>query len=64
LSLALRLFGNINGDHKVGTIFFGLCALGLPMAALFLGVFVSFMQTFVFCLMSMIYLGGAISHDH
>jgi F-type H+-transporting ATPase subunit a len=64
MSLALRLFGNIVGDHKVGTIFFGLVAIGVPMAALFLGVFVSCMQTFVFCLMSMIYLSGAVSHDH
>ena len=32
LSLSLRLFGNINGDHKVGAIFFGLCAIGVPVS--------------------------------
>jgi len=64
LSLTLRLFGNIMGDHKVGAIFFGLCAIGLPVASLFLGVFVSFMQAFVFCLLSMVYISGAIAHEH
>ncbi|PLX41979.1 MAG: ATP synthase F0 subunit A [Deltaproteobacteria bacterium] len=64
LSLALRLFGNINGDHKVGAIFFSLVAIGVPVITLFLGVFVSFVQTFVFCLLTMVYLGGAIAHEH
>ncbi len=64
LSLGLRLFGNIMGDHKVGAIFFGLVAIGLPVVSLFLGVFVSVVQTFVFCLLAMIYLAGAVAHDH
>lgn len=64
LSLSLRLFGNIMGDHKVGAIFFGLCAIGVPVFTLVLGVFVSFVQAFVFCLLTMVYLSGAIAHEH
>lgn len=64
LSLSLRLFGNINGDHKVGAIFFSLAAIGVPVFTLVLGVFVSFVQAFVFCLLTMVYLSGAIAHEH
>jgi F-type H+-transporting ATPase subunit a len=64
LSLSLRLAGNIVGDHKVGVIFFGLVALGVPLFALFLGLFVSFIQTFVFSLLAMVYISGAIAHEH
>lgn len=63
LSLSLRLFGNIMGDHKVGAIFFGLAAIGLPVFTLVLGLFVSFVQAFVFCLLTMVYLSGAVAHD-
>ena len=64
LSLSLRLFGNINGDHKVGAIFFSLAAIGIPVFTLVLGVFVSFVQSFVFCLLTMVYLSGAVAHEH
>lgn len=64
LSLSLRLFGNIFGDHMVGAIFFGLLAIGLPVATLVLGIFVSFVQAFVFSLLTMVYLSGAVAHEH
>jgi F-type H+-transporting ATPase subunit a len=64
LSLALRLFGNITGDHKVGAVFFGLIPLLIPLPFLGLGVFVAFVQTFVFILLSLVYIQMAMSHDH
>lgn len=64
LSLGLRLAGNITGDHKVGAIFFSLAAIGVPVFTLVLGVFVSVVQPFVFCLLTMVYLSGAIAHEH
>lgn len=64
LSLALRLFGNITGDHKVGAVFFGLVPLIVPLPFMGLGVFVAFVQTFVFILLSLVYLQMAMSHDH
>ncbi|GAB4262445.1 MAG: F0F1 ATP synthase subunit A [Deferrisomatales bacterium] len=62
MSLSLRLFGNIMGDHKVGAIFFMLAPLAVPVFTMVLGLFVSFVQTFVFMLLSMVYISGAIEH--
>ncbi|MBW1644727.1 MAG: F0F1 ATP synthase subunit A [Deltaproteobacteria bacterium] len=64
MSLSLRLFGNIMGDHLVAAIFFMLAPLFVPVPLAFLGLFVAFVQTFVFILLSMAYFSGAISHDH
>ena len=64
LSLALRLFGNITGDHRVGAVFFGLIPLLIPLPFLGLGIFVAFVQTFVFILLSLVYIQMAMSHDH
>ncbi len=64
LSLSLRLFGNMTGDHKVHGVFFGLIPLIVPLPFLGLGIFVSGMQTFVFLLLTLIYMQMAVSHDH
>ncbi len=63
-SLALRLFGNINGDHMlVGTIS-QLIPLGASIPFIFLGFFVSFLQAFIFTLLTMVYISMSTSHDH
>jgi len=64
ISLALRLFGNITGDHKVGGVFFGLVPFILPLPFMGLGVFVAGMQTFIFVLLTLVYMQMAMSHDH
>ena len=64
LSLALRLFGNITGDHKVGAVFFGLVPLIIPLPFLGMGVFVACVQTFVFTLLTLVYFQGALDHAH
>lgn len=64
LSLALRLFGNITGDHKVGGVFFGLIPLLVPVIFGGLGLFVGFVQTFVFLLLSLVYIQMSMAHDH
>jgi F-type H+-transporting ATPase subunit a len=63
MSLSLRLFGNIMGDHKVGSIFFALVPIGVPVFTAVLGLFVSIVQTFVFMLLAMVYFSGAIAHE-
>ncbi len=63
LSLGLRLFGNITGDHLVTAIFFSLVPFLVPLPVMFLGLFVAFVQTFVFILLSMAYFSGAIAHE-
>lgn len=63
LSLSVRLFGNIMGDHLVTTIFFTLIPLIVPLPVMLLGIFVAFVQTLVFVLLSMAYFAGAIAHE-
>jgi F-type H+-transporting ATPase subunit a len=64
VSLSLRLLGNMVADHKVVFIFFGIFPLLLPVPFLFLGLLVCFIQAFVFCVLSMIYIAMATEHDH
>ncbi len=63
LSLGLRLFGNIMGDHLVTGIFFMLIPLFVPLIGMLLGTFVSLVQAFVFMLLSMAYFSGAVAHE-
>ena len=64
LSLALRLRGNIMGDHVVLGVFSDLVPLVLPVVFYGLGIFVAFVQAFVFCLMTMVYISMSTAHDH
>ncbi len=64
ISLSLRLYGNIFGDHLVLSVFTGLTVLIFPAALLFFGLLVASLQSFVFTLLSGIYISMAISHDH
>ena len=64
LSLSIRLFGNIFAEHTLAGVFFFLLPIGLPVIFAPLGVFVAFMQTFVFVMLSMIYIAGALEHGH
>ncbi|MCL2103233.1 MAG: F0F1 ATP synthase subunit A [Syntrophorhabdaceae bacterium] len=63
LSLSLRLFGNITGDHAVIAGFMVLIPILVPSIFLVLGVFVCFMQAFIFTVLSMIYISGAVAHE-
>lgn len=63
VSLGLRLFGNITGDHLVTAIFASLVPILVPLPVMALGVFVAFVQSFVFILLSMAYFSGAIAHE-
>lgn len=63
VSLGLRLFGNITGDHLVTAIFASLIPILVPLPVMALGVFVAFVQSFVFILLSMAYFSGAIAHE-
>ncbi len=63
VALAIRLFGNINGDHVVLGIFSDLVPLGIPVIFLGLGLFVAFIQAFVFALLSTVYIGLSVAHE-
>lgn len=62
VSLALRLFGNMTGDHLVLEIFTGLTKLFVPVLFYFLGAFVSLIQAFVFTLLTVIYVSLSLGH--
>ncbi len=64
VSLGLRLFGNMFGDHLAVEIFTDLSKLGVPVIFYLLGTLVSLIQAFVFTLLSVIYVAMAVSHDH
>lgn len=63
LSLSARLFGNMTGDHMVLEIFSNLVPLIVPVIFIALGIFVSFIQAFVFSLLSIIYITLATEHE-
>ncbi len=63
VSLSLRLMGNIVGDHMVLGIMSDLTKAIIPSIFLALGCFVSFLQAFVFTLLSIIYVSMSIVHD-
>ncbi len=65
LSLGLRLKGNMEGDHLVLSIFSGLIPYIVPIPFYVIGLFVCFMQAFVFTLLTMVYISLATAHhDH
>jgi F-type H+-transporting ATPase subunit a len=53
------------GDHLVLSIFSGMLPYVVPIAFLILGLFVCFIQAFVFSLLTMVYISLATAHhDH
>jgi F-type H+-transporting ATPase subunit a len=64
ISLAIRLFGNMFGDHLVLEIFTNLTKIGIPVLFYILGALVSVIQAAVFTILSVIYVAMAISHEH
>lgn len=66
VSLTLRLFGNMYGDHAVFGVFMGIVIIPLiyPIPFLALGALVCIVQTLVFVLLTMVYISLAVAHDH
>jgi F-type H+-transporting ATPase subunit a len=65
MSLSFRLFGNMMGHELVLMILFMLAgAFFAPLPIMAMGIFVSFVQAFVFFLLSVMYFSGAMEHAH
>jgi F-type H+-transporting ATPase subunit a len=64
MSLSLRLFGNIFGEELVILIFFSLMPFLLPLPMMFLALITGGLQAFIFALLSIIYLQGAVAVEH
>lgn len=63
LSLGMRLFGNIFGEHTATGIFSGLVPIIIPWPMMALGIFGAVLQTFVFIMLTMVYLSGAVAAE-
>lgn len=64
LSLAMRLYGNIFGEHTATGEFVKLLPIVVPWPMNALGIFTAFLQAYVFTLLATVYIGTAISHEH
>jgi F-type H+-transporting ATPase subunit a len=64
LSLTIRLYANMFAGEQVTTTFLGLTYLVIPAIFMALHVFVSVLQAYIFALLAMIYVGGAVAHEH
>jgi len=64
MSLTIRLFANMFAGEQVTLIFLGLAPLVLPAVFMGLHVFVSFLQAYIFMLLTMVYIQGAVAHEH
>ena len=66
LSLTLRLFGNMMGHEKIVGVLLILMPFAYPMLAFstVLGIVVICVQSFIFSLLAMMYIGGALEEAH
>ncbi len=64
LSLTIRLFANMFAGDMVTWVFFSLVPIGIPILFLGLHIGVSFLQTYIFILLTTVYLAGAVAEEH
>ncbi len=63
LSLTVRLYANMFAGEKVTLVFLSLVPVAIPSIFMGLHVFVSLLQAYIFTVLTMIYVGGAIAHE-
>ena len=64
LSLTLRLFGNIRGEEIVLMLFFLMAPLVSTLPIYFLFLLAKVLQAFIFYMLALIYLKGAMEPAH
>jgi len=64
LSLTIRLFANMFAGDMVTLVFFSLVPIAVPILFLGLHLGVSFLQTYIFVLLTTVYLAGAVAEEH
>jgi F-type H+-transporting ATPase subunit a len=63
LSLSLRLFMNIYGEHTTTNVFASLVPIVVPWPMMALGIFTALLQAYVFALLSTVYIQIATAHE-
>ena len=66
VSLSFRLFGNIKGDDLFLMVVLSLAPWVAPLPAFALLTFMALLQTFIFMILTYVYLAGAVvvSEEH
>lgn len=64
LSLTVRLYANMFAGEMVTLVFFSLVPIGVPIIFEGLHVGVSLIQTYIFVILTCVYLGEATAHEH
>jgi F-type H+-transporting ATPase subunit a len=63
VSLSIRLFGNIFAEELLILVIASIIPFFLPLPFMAVAIFTSFIQAFVFVLLTCVYLSGAVSHE-
>jgi len=63
VSLSMRLFGNIFAEELLIVIMASIIPVLLPLPFMAVAVFTALIQSFVFVLLSCIYIAGAVAHE-
>lgn len=64
LSLTVRLYANMFAGEQVFVAFVSLTKVIIPVIFIGLHLFVGVLQAYIFMLLAMIYVGGAVAHEH
>jgi len=64
MSLTIRLYANMFAGDMVTLVFFSLVPALIPVAFLGLHIFVSLLQAYIFALLTLVYLAGAVAEEH
>lgn len=64
ITLSVRLFGNMMAKHMLLGILALLAPILVPVVILGLGTLISFIQAYVFMLLTTLYLAGAVEEGH
>ncbi len=63
MSLSIRLFGNIMGEDIIILILFILVPWFVPIPMMMFAIFTSVLQAFIFVMLSMMYIAGAVAEE-
>jgi F-type H+-transporting ATPase subunit a len=63
LSLTVRLYANMFAGEMVTLVFLGMVPLAVPAIFMGLHVFVSLLQAYIFTVLTLIYISGAVAHE-
>jgi F-type H+-transporting ATPase subunit a len=63
MSLTIRLYANMFASDLLTLVFFSMFPIGIPVIFLGLHFGVALIQSYVFMLLTMIYLSQAVAHE-